>query len=110
MPTEFTISTLKELMETRLAAMDKALEKADGSLKSAEFLRRTEADAEFKRLRELIDAQTSEIAGLRESRSAGEGESAAQAAARAATQTNTRWLIALVVTILLAAVGFFLSK
>lgn len=84
MEVKHTVETLKELVEAKLDAQKES----------------------FKQQRELIDGLAKQISELQQSRSVVQGESNAEVASR----INTRWLIALIVTIILAALGFFLKK
>jgi hypothetical protein len=117
MSSEWTLSTLKELLETRLTAQEKAVEKADVALKeyklqanefrgtlkdqSAEFLRTSEANSQFKQFRDLIEAQQRQIVALQLANSRGEGGTSANSTSKA----NSQWLIALVVMIALSMAG-----
>lgn len=111
---EWTISTLKEYFESKFEAQQKALERADESLReyksqaneyrgalkdqSEQFARRLEVDKELSQVREQLTI-------LQKAQNVGEGITSAAIASR----QNTRWLIALVVTIALASIGFFFS-
>jgi hypothetical protein len=127
---EWTVTTLKELFETRLTAMndavtsafeasEKAITKAESAQKeynarSNEFrqalddqnktmLPRSEAEARFKELRNLLDGQSGLVEELRRGAA---GISGGTLESRTARQ-QSNWLIALVVTTVLSLIGMF---
>lgn len=122
---EWTLGTLKELMEARIGAVERATEAAfvasEKAITKAEtaqtaynarsnefraalddqnktFMPRIEADGRFKVLQDLLDAQGKLIVELQKSESRGEGGTSAQSTAK----SNAQWGIYITVIIGLA--------
>jgi multidrug resistance efflux pump len=108
----------KAAVTAAFAASDKAITKAEEAQKdynarsnefraaladqSKTFLARQEADARFQQLRDLIDAQKKEIVELQKAESRGEGSSTTSATSK----TNSQWMIALLVSVVLVVLGW----
>lgn len=122
MDSKWNIETLKELMEQRFVAnersveaafkaSEKAIEKSETAQtaynarsnefraalddQSKTFLPRAEADVSFKQLREQITT-------LQQSDSRGEG----MTTAKSQSSANTKWLVALTITVALSICGW----